>query len=330
MLTPRKHEPFEASDIKSALTLVTLSKAYGVDKNCKTFKMTAPYPSPVQTWHNDAYPAIDPARPELSLHGKRVIVTGGGGTIGLAMVEAFAKAGVALVGIVGRTQKTLDATKSKVEAQFPKVQIVSATANIADAASVDAAFKQIRSHADGPIDILVANAGYLSDLATLWTSEPNEWWKSFEINIKGAFNTIRAFHNVADTRATVINISTAAAQVPSAVPQLSAYSASKRAAVTVFEYLQMENPDWQVVSIQPGIIASDMSRKNAGMPPEDTRKCHIPRCDACRHPSVFDADTDIAHLPQRNCRPHSRYGCAVLRQSSSRINSSGRTGMWRS
>ncbi|OAL25235.1 hypothetical protein AYO22_05112 [Fonsecaea multimorphosa] len=233
----------------------------------------APLPSPFKTWHNDTYPAIDPSRPELSLSGKTAIVTGGAGAIGSALVNAFAKAGVSLIGIVGRTQKTLDATKAKFESQYPNTKFLAVTADTASLSSVEAAFRSIQQQANKPVDILVHNAGHLAEPATIMSSDPKEWWTSFEVNILGAFHSVRAFIPVGSPTATIVNISTGAVHAPTDfVANLSAYAASKIGALKVFEFVQAENPDLHVVNIQPGVISSDINRKHGAMPPMDTRK----------------------------------------------------------
>ncbi|KIW83356.1 hypothetical protein Z517_02601 [Fonsecaea pedrosoi CBS 271.37] len=230
-----------------------------------------PLPSPFPTWHNDSYSGIDPSRPELSLEGKTAIVTGGAGAIGSAMVNAFAKAGVSLVGIVGRTQKTLDATKAKFESQYPNTKLVAVTADIASPSSIEAAFKTIRQQANKPIDIFVHNAGHLAEPATLTASDAKEWWTSFEVNILGAFHSVRAFLPVGSPTATIINVSTAAIHVPTAmVTNLSAYSSSKLASLRFFEFVQSEHPDLHVVSFQPGVVSSDINIKHGAMAPMDT------------------------------------------------------------
>jgi len=38
--------------------------------------MQPPFPSPTPTWHNETYSAISPLRPESSVAGKNVIITG--------------------------------------------------------------------------------------------------------------------------------------------------------------------------------------------------------------------------------------------------------------
>ncbi len=146
-----------------------------------------PLPSPFKGWHTDSYPAIEPSRPELSLKGKSAIVTGGAGTIGSAIIVALAKAGASLVGIVGRTQKTLDAATANLESQYPNTKIVAVTADVTSLSSLESAFAQIRQQSDESINILVSNAGHLAQPGTITDSDPKEWWTSFEINIQGAF-----------------------------------------------------------------------------------------------------------------------------------------------
>ncbi|KIW87737.1 uncharacterized protein Z519_11711 [Cladophialophora bantiana CBS 173.52] len=230
-----------------------------------------PFPSPFKGWHNDTYQSIDPSRPELSLEGKTAIVTGGAGAIGSAIVNAFAKAGISLIGIVGRTQKTLDATKAKFESQYPNTKIVATAADTASLSSVEAAFKLIQQQAKKPIDIFVHNAGHLAEPSTIISSDPKEWWTSFEVNILGAFHSVRAFIPVGSPTATIINVSTAGIHVPTAiVADLSAYTASKLGALKVFEFVQSEHSDLHVVNIQPGVILSDINLKHGVMAPMDT------------------------------------------------------------
>jgi FlaA1/EpsC-like NDP-sugar epimerase len=78
-----------------------------------------PFPPFTKVWHTEPYPAISPTRPELSVTGKSVLITGGGTGIGAAIAKAFAAAGSTQIAIVGRTEKTLLATKQELETLFP-------------------------------------------------------------------------------------------------------------------------------------------------------------------------------------------------------------------
>ena len=72
------------------------------------------FPSPLQTYNHGPTPATDPTRPELSLSGKVILITGGGAGIGVSMVEAFATAGAKDIVITGRRLDKLEETAKKV------------------------------------------------------------------------------------------------------------------------------------------------------------------------------------------------------------------------
>ena len=68
------------------------------------------------TYHHSSYPAISPARPELSVAGKTVLITGGGRGLGTAIVEAFAQANAKHIFIVGRNTTTLQSIAEHIRA----------------------------------------------------------------------------------------------------------------------------------------------------------------------------------------------------------------------
>ncbi|OCT51333.1 putative oxidoreductase [Cladophialophora carrionii] len=210
-------------------------------------------PTYTKQWHNDVYPDIDASRPELSVKGKRVVVTGGGGGIGSATAKAFIAAGAAEVVILGRTKQTLEATKSAIMSKHPNANVVSVVVDISQAGSVTEAFASIAGR--GLIDIFVNNAAYLS-IGTVGTSDPTEWFKVYETNIKGSLLVTQAvLKNINPKDGIIINVTSAAGHVPY-VPGYSAYASSKLASAKAFEYLQHENPDLKVFNIQPGVIES--------------------------------------------------------------------------
>lgn len=137
------------------------------------------FPSPTKTWHNTAYAAVDPERPELSARNKVVVVTGGGSGIGVGIVEGFAKAGAAYVCVLGRTEATLQRTKQDMEQKY-KTKVIVAVADVLDETAARQAFEKFHKDA-GKVDVLVHNAGYMSDLLSVQDSEIGEWWKSFEV-----------------------------------------------------------------------------------------------------------------------------------------------------
>ena len=165
------------------------------------------FPSLTKEWHSKSHPAIDPSQPQLSQRGKVVAITGAGGSVGGATALAFAKAGASKIAVLGRRVNLLQRTKEDVEAAVPGTSVHPIQCDISDADSVRGAFGNIKKDL-GNIDILVCCAGYLSDFDSLNDAKPDEWWRGFEINTKGAFNCTRALLSNAASQAILIDIST--------------------------------------------------------------------------------------------------------------------------
>ena len=58
--------------------------------------------------------------------------------------------------------------------------------DVADERSVQAAANELEN-AFGRLDILCNNAGYLEDWAKVAESKVDEWWRVWEINVKGVY-----------------------------------------------------------------------------------------------------------------------------------------------
>jgi NAD(P)-dependent dehydrogenase (short-subunit alcohol dehydrogenase family) len=232
-------------------------------------------PTYTKTWHNDVYAQIDASRPELSFQGKRVVITGGGGGIGAATAEAFAVAGAGEVIILGRTDKSLHATKKKIEAKHSNTKVTAIVADISNPASTTQAFDAIST--GGPIDVYINNAGYLSDIGPTVSANPEEWWRSFEVNIKGSLYAVQAALKDIAPDGVIINVSTGGSHIPN-MPGHSAYAVSKLGSSKLFEYIQHENPGLRVFNLQPGIIEGTGIATKASVqsglswPQQDTRK----------------------------------------------------------
>lgn len=225
----------------------------------KVTRAEAPFPSPT-SWHTGSYDAIDPSLPALSAKGKTVAITGGGSGIGVAIARAFAKAGATEIVILGRTERTLDAAKNSIERLYPKTTVSTWTADVANEASVAAAFKGIKSKI-GLVDILISNAGYLPDIKSVVDSNVDEWWRGYEVNVKGTLIVAKtALELLLKDDAVIINITSAAATVP-LLPGYSSYATSKMAGVKLYEYLQAEHPKMHFMSIHPGVIETEMDSK---------------------------------------------------------------------
>jgi NADP-dependent 3-hydroxy acid dehydrogenase YdfG len=74
--------------------------------------MAFPYPN--TTYRNVPTTATDPTQKHLSAAGKIVLVTGGGTSLGAAIVEAFAKAKAKDIFLTGRRFNVLKDVETKV------------------------------------------------------------------------------------------------------------------------------------------------------------------------------------------------------------------------
>jgi NAD(P)-dependent dehydrogenase (short-subunit alcohol dehydrogenase family) len=97
--------------------------------------------------------SVSPFRPDL-MAGKRVLVTGGGTGLGMALARRMAQLG-ADVAICGRRKEVLDATAQSIGTEAGRT-VTAIQCDIRDAAQVDAMLDAIWS--GGALDILVNNA----------------------------------------------------------------------------------------------------------------------------------------------------------------------------
>ncbi|KAL8700834.1 MAG: hypothetical protein Q9224_000782 [Gallowayella concinna] len=224
-------------------------------------------PSPTKVIHHDTYKGIDPTKSELSAKNKRVLITGGGSAIGRAIAKAFATARAKEIAITGRTEAALFETKELIETESPGVTVTPIVADITDQQAIEDAFLSF-----GTVDILVNNAGFMPDLHPIKDSPLNEWWRGFEINVKGSFIVTQAFLKVASPSAALVNITAGLVHIQDPLPGYSSYVSSKTASAKFFQMLQQEHPELRVINVHPGVIQSAMLEKNAQMEAQDDGK----------------------------------------------------------
>ena len=160
-----------------------------------------------------------------SLTGQTAIVTGGGRGVGREIARALAKEGVK-VAVAARSADQLAETASLIQSEGG--QAIAITADVTDPSAVCAMVEQVEREL-GAVDILVNNAGRLTSIAPVWESDPNEWWRDVEVNIRSVFLCCHAVLKgmTQRRRGKIINFSS------SGMPNVSAYDCSK-VAVTRF------------------------------------------------------------------------------------------------
>lgn len=160
---------------------------------------------------DSVYPAIDP-KPlyaAQSFKGKVVLVTGASRGVGRETALQYGRAG-ASVAIVARTVDALEETRDLIVAAAPGADVLVLAADVCNAESVRIAVQSVLRRF-GKLDILIANAGAITPFTPgentlpspllfayrliifkgLNNKDPNAWWNTFEVGLRGTFNFIR-------------------------------------------------------------------------------------------------------------------------------------------
>ena len=193
------------------------------------------------------------------LEGKVAVVTGGNSGIGLATAKRFQKEG-AKVAISGRSRKTLD---EAVRAMGNGV--VAVQADVAKLPDLDKLYAEV-SQKLGKIDVLFVNAG-VAKFAPLGETSESAYDEQFDINIKGAYFTIKkALPLLNDGASIILNTSVAAS---TGTPTTSAYSATKAALRSLARTAAAELAERgiRVNAVAPGPIVTPIFDKT-GLPKE--------------------------------------------------------------
>lgn len=108
----------------------------------------------------------------------------------------------------------------------------------------------------GPVSVLVSNAGITGPFAPMWDADPDEWWRTQEVNLHGAFLCTRAVYAgmVARGGGRIIIISSRAAERGGA--NLSAYQIAKAGQLRFAEALAAEGSDAGIraFAVHPGFV----------------------------------------------------------------------------
>ncbi len=172
------------------------------------------------------------------LTGQTAIVTGGGRGFGREIARALAKEGVK-VAVAARSADQLAETVSLIQSEGG--QAIAITADVTDPSAVCAMVEQVEREL-GAVDILVNNAGRLTSIAPVWESDPNEWWRDVEVNIRSVFLCCHAVLKgmTQRRRGRIINFSS------SGMPKVSAYDCSKVAVTRLTDTLAQETKEYGV------------------------------------------------------------------------------------
>jgi NAD(P)-dependent dehydrogenase (short-subunit alcohol dehydrogenase family) len=192
----------------------------------------------------------------IDLTGQVALVTGGGGDLGRAFALALAGAG-ARVALAARSAEPLAETVALVERGGGRALAIPGDVTAPDAVTRVASTAESQL---GPISILVNSAGVVGPLGYDWQADPEDWWRTFEVNVLGSFRIAREVlpGMVARKQGRIVNVSSGAAF--NRLPQMAAYCASK-AAVTQWTKILAEDTKAYGIAVfafHPGAVRSSM------------------------------------------------------------------------
>jgi NAD(P)-dependent dehydrogenase (short-subunit alcohol dehydrogenase family) len=194
------------------------------------------------------------------LSGRTALITGGTQGLGLEIARHYLRAGVAGVCICGRDPGALAAAREELRAAVGAGQRVIAEVTDVSSATdverlVDATLEQFPD-----LTILVNNAGVYGPKGSIDQVDWHEWARAIEINLLGSVLPARALfpHFVQRGYGKIVQLSGGGATNP--LPGLSAYAASKAAAVRFAETLaeELREHHVDVNSVAPGALNTRM------------------------------------------------------------------------
>jgi len=192
-----------------------------------------------------------------SLKNKVAVVTGGSRGIGRAICEAFCKNGADVAFLDAGSMEVAEETASYL-AQFG-TKVKAYACDISDFDKTTEVFKDILAEF-GTVDILVNNAGITRDKLLL-SMKPEEFTSVIDINLVGAYNTVKQVYPVMLKKRAgkIINVSSVAGVMGN--PGQTNYAASKAGLIGFTKSIAKELGSRGICcnAIAPGFVRTPMT-----------------------------------------------------------------------
>ena len=197
------------------------------------------------------------------LKGKRALITGGTGGIGLETARQFLKEG-ARVAITGKNPATLESARKELGSD---VLIIPSDAS--DVAAQKAVADTVRD-AFEKLDVLFVNAG-IAELRPVEQWDETAFDRSIAVNVKGPYFLIQALLPVLANPSSIVLNASVNAHI--GMPNTSVYGASKAALLSLARTLSGEliTRGIRVNAVSPGPISTPLYGK-LGLQEADLKK----------------------------------------------------------
>lgn len=221
--------------------------------------------------HAQSYPFISPLK--LNLRGLHVLVTGAAfeDGVGFAVATAFARAGASRIALIDlhcvNEALTENLKAAAVEAGRVEPVIIVGCVDISQQQSVNTFRKRLSDKLDGRLDILVNNAAHQEPYASFLESDPEQYSRTWDVNVHGLFNMARAFlpmmlpQAAEEQRRNALMINVASSGALSVRAGSSAYRTSKLAILRWTEAIHLEYREQGLTAfcVNPGAIKTQMT-----------------------------------------------------------------------
>ncbi|KAF7532337.1 hypothetical protein G7054_g8078 [Neopestalotiopsis clavispora] len=213
-----------------------------------------------KTLHSDTYDFISPKHVNLS--GRSVLITGASKGIGRATALSYAAAGCSKIAIAARSDlSSLEKELKEAAGSKSSPQVLCLKVDVTSEDSVKAAAEAVAKEFGGALDVLINNAGYLEEWKPVVESDATDWWKVWDINIKGTYLCSKYFIPLLLKGNLKTNILTSSFGSMVHWPGASGYQTTKFAVCRLAEFINAEYGEQGLVcfAIHPGSVLTELS-----------------------------------------------------------------------
>ncbi|GMM32756.1 oxidoreductase [Saccharomycopsis crataegensis] len=196
------------------------------------------------------------------LAGKTILITGASAGIGEATAIEYASAakGELKLILTARRLEKLDSVKSKLEAEFPNIKVLTVKLDVSDLSAIEKFFKELPEEFSD-VDVLINNAGLARGVAKVGEISQDDIDSMFNTNVRGNIAMVQHLLPLFKKKNSgdIVQLGSVAGREP--YPGGSIYCATKHALRAFTSALRKEliNTKIRIIEIQPGNVETEFS-----------------------------------------------------------------------